>query len=70
MIKSMTVEEIKEMEFEDNVKEIISYYIDALVKGERIQFRMKYTEKGNYLQIFKYDKKLYRYIIEEKIKVS
>lgn len=70
MIKSMTVEEIKEMEFEDNVKEIISYYIDALVKGERIQFRMKYTEKGNYLQIFRYDKKLYRYIIEEKIKVS
>ena len=66
----MTVEEIKEMEFEDNVKEIISYYIDALVKGERIQFRMKYTEKGNYLQIFRYDKKLYRYIIEEKIKVS
>lgn len=70
MIKSMTVEEIKEMEFEDNVKEIISYYIDVLVKGERIQFRMKYTEKGNYLQIFRYDKKLYRYIIEEKIKVS
>ena len=70
MIKSMTVEEIKEMEFEDNVKEIISYYIDALVKGERIQFRIKYTEKGNYLQIFRYDKKLYRYIIEEKIKVS
>lgn len=70
MIKSMTIEEIKEMEFEDNVKEIISYYVDALVKGERIQFRMKYTEKGNYLQIFRYDKKLYRYIIEEKIKVS
>lgn len=70
MIKSMTVEEIREMKFEDNVKEIISYYIDALVKGERIQFRMKYTEKGNYLQIFKYDKKLYRYILEEKIKVS
>lgn len=70
MIKSMTVEEIREMKFEDNIKEIISYYIDALVKGERIQFRMKYTEKGNYLQIFKYDKKLYRYILEEKIKVS
>lgn len=70
MIKSMTVEEIKEMEFEDNVKEIVSHYIEVLKKGESIQFRMKYTEKGNYLQIFKYDKKLYRYILEEKIKVS
>lgn len=70
MIKSMTVEEIKEMELEDNVKEIVSYYIEVLKKGESIQFRMKYTEKGNYLQIFKYDKKLYRYILEEKIKVS
>lgn len=70
MIKSMTVEEIKEMEFEDNVKEIISYYIDALKNGENIQFRIKYTEKGNYLQIFKYDKKLYRYILEEKIRIN
>lgn len=70
MIKSMTVEEIKEMEFENNVKEIISHYIEILKKGESVQFRMKYTEKGNYLQIFKYDKKLYRYILEEKIKVS
>lgn len=70
MIKSMTVEEIKEMEFEDNVKEIISYYMNMLRNGESIQFRIKYTEKGNYLQIFKYDKKLYRYILEEKIRIS
>lgn len=70
MIKSITVKEIKEMEFENNVKEIISNYIEILKKGESVQFRMKYTEKGNYLQIFKYDKKLYRYILEEKIKVS
>lgn len=70
MIKSMTVEEIKEMEFEDNVKEIISYYINMLRSGESVQFRIKYTEKGNYLQIFKYDKKLYRYILEEKIRIS
>lgn len=70
MIKSMTVAEIKEMEFEDNVKGIISYYIDMLKNGESVQFRIKYTEKGNYLQIFKYDKKLYRYILEEKIRIS
>lgn len=70
MIKSMTVAEIKEMEFDENVKKIISYYIDVLQKGESIQFRIKYTEKGNYLQIFKYDKKLYRYILEEKIRIS
>ena len=70
MIKSMTVEEIKEMEFEDNVKETVSNYIDLLKNGESIQFRIKYTEKGNYLQIFKYDKKLYRYILEEKIRIS
>ena len=70
MIKSMTVEEIKEMEFEDNVKEIVSNYIDMLRSGESIQFRIKTTEKGNYLQIFRYDKKLYRYILTEKIRIS
>ena len=70
MIKSMTVAEIKEMQFEENVKKIISHYIEVLQKGESVQFRIKYTEKGNYLQIFKYDKKLYRYILEEKIRIS
>lgn len=70
MIKSITVEEIKEMEFEENAKKIISNYIIALEKGESVQFRAKYTEKGNYLQIYKYDKKLYRYILEEKIRIS
>ena len=70
MIKSMTVEEIKEMEFEDNIKEIVSNYMDMLKNGESVQFRIKYTEKGNYLQIFKYDKKLYRYILEERIRIN
>lgn len=70
MIKSVTVEEIKEMELDVRIKEIISYYIDLLLSGESIQFRIKYTEKGNYLQIYKYDKKLYRYILEEKITIN
>lgn len=70
MIKSYSGKEIKEMEFEDSVKEIISCYMNMLNSGESIQFRIKYTEKGNYLQIFKYDKKLYRYILEEKIRIN
>ena len=70
MIKNITVDEIKEMELEENVRKIIYYYIGLSESGESIQFRIKYTEKGNYLQIYKYDKKLYRYILEEKIMIS